>query len=217
MGEAVSLGVHESQSRLWENRVGRSADFWAHFLPRARELFPAALDEVGLDEFVLAINRVEPSAIRVRADEVTYNLHTLIRFELERAMVAGDLDVADVPAAWNQLYREYLGVTPADDAEGCLQDGHWSSGLIGYFPAYTIGDVCAAQLFARASADLGDLPAAFREGRFEPLRTWLRERVHRHGHRWRTTALLERAAGAPPDPAALVDTLRRKYAELYGL
>ena len=217
MGEAVSLGVHESQSRLWENRVGRSRDFWAYFLPRARELFHDALRDVALDEFVFAINDVRPSAIRVRADEVTYNLHTLIRFELERALIAGDLAAADVPDAWNALYREHLGVTPADDAEGCLQDSHWSAGLIGYFPTYTIGDICAAQLFARATADLGDLPAAFREGHFEPLREWLRERVHRHGHRWRTAALVERVTGAPPDPRALVDALRQKYGELYGL
>ena len=153
MGEAVSLGVHESQSRLWENAVGRGRAFWKHWLPLARQVFREALRAVDLDAFLAAVNQVEPSLIRVQADEVTYNLHILIRFELEQALIAGDLAVADLPGAWNEKYRQYLGVVPPNDAEGCLQDIHWSAGLIGYFPTYTLGNLYAAQLFDRASLE----------------------------------------------------------------
>ncbi len=150
MGEAVSLGVHESQSRLWENLVGRGRAFWAYWLPMARRIFHESLADVSLEQFHAAVNHVAPSLIRVRADEATYNLHIIIRFELEQDLLAGNLVVEDLPAAWNQKYREYLGVTPANDAEGCLQDIHWSAGLIGYFPTYTLGNIYAAQLFAAA-------------------------------------------------------------------
>ena len=164
MGEAASVGMDESQARLWENRVGRSRGFWEHFLPLARERFPEALGDVDLDEFHFAVNRVTPSLIRVHADEVTYNVHVMIRFELERALMSGDLAAADLPGAWNDAYREYLGVTPANDAEGCLQDGHWADGLFGYFPTYTLGDVFAAQLFAQAEQELGELEEQLRPG-----------------------------------------------------
>lgn len=217
MGEQVSLGVDESQSRLWENAVGRSRAFWEHFFPAARDVFfRRALKGVPLDDFHFALNAVEPSLLRARADEVTYNLHVLVRFELERALLRGDLRVADVPAAWADAYRTYLGVAPRDDAEGFLQDGHWAEGLIGYFPTYTLGNVYAAQLFRTASRELGDLDAQMARGDFGPLRAWLRERVHRHGHRWPAARLIERATGARPDPTALVETLRAKYGALYG-
>jgi carboxypeptidase Taq len=217
VGAAVSLGMHESQSRLWENTVGRSRSFWEHFLPRARQVFHQALDDVSLEEWYFALNQVVPSFNRVQADEVTYNLHILVRFELEQALLAGELDAADVPAAWNEAYRRYLGITPPDDAEGCLQDGHWGSGLIGYFPTYTLGNLFAAQLFARASEEIGNLDAVFACGDFRPLLDWLRERVYRHGSRYRPARLIERATGAPPDHRPLVQALRRKYGELYGL
>ena len=181
MGEAASLGMDEAQARLWENRVGRSRGFWEHFLPRASERFPEALSDVDLDEFHFAVNRVTPSLIRVHADEVTYNVHVMIRFELERALLSGDLLAEDLPGAWNDAYRTYLGVTPANDAEGCLQDGHWAEGLIGYFPTYTLGDVFAAQLFARAEQDLGDLGESFARGEFRELVRWLGERIYRQG------------------------------------
>ncbi|HYT91866.1 MAG TPA: carboxypeptidase M32 [Gemmataceae bacterium] len=217
MGEAVSLGVHESQARLWENTVGRSLPFWRHFFPLARSVFHEALHDVTLDAFHAAINHVGPSLIRVSADEVTYNLHILIRFELERALLTGDLPAPDLPGAWNDAYRRHLGVTPGDDAEGCLQDGHWGAGLVGYFPTYTLGNIFAAQLFARAAAELGDLDGALARGEFDGLLGWLRDKVHRHGSRYSAARLIEKATGAPPDHRPLVQALRRKYGELYGL
>ncbi len=217
MGEAVSLGVHESQSRLWENLVGRGRAFWAYWLPMARRIFHEALADVSLDRFHAAVNHVSPSLIRVRADEATYNLHIIVRFELEQALLAGDLAVGDLPAAWNQKYRECLGVTPANDAEGCLQDIHWSAGLIGYFPTYTLGNIYAAQLFAAARAQLGNLDHAFARGDFGGLLGWLREKVHRHGQRYRAADLVERVTGSRPDHRPLIDGLRGKYAELYGI
>lgn len=216
MGESVSIGVHESQARLWENTVGRSLPFWRHFHPQARAIFPDALHDVSLDEFYFAINHVSPSLNRVRADEVTYNLHILIRFELERALVAGELDAADVPAAWNEQYRLYLGVVPSNDAEGCLQDGHWGGGLIGYFPTYTLGNLFAAQLFERAAADLGSLDDDFSKGRFDRLLDWLQKRLYRHGQRYPAARLIEQATGAAPNHRPLLASLRRKYGELYG-
>lgn len=211
MGEAPSLGLHESQSRLWENMVGRSLGFWKQFFPRLKNVFHEALHDISLDTFRQVINRVAPGASRGRADEVSYNLHIVIRTELEQAMLSGDLPVSDLPGAWNEAYRRYLGVTPKDDAEGCLQDGHWSEGMIGYFPTYTLGNVYAAQLYDRAERDLGDLEGAFAEGDFSGLLGWLRERVHRQGQRWSAAELVERATGAPPTPAPLLASLRRRY------
>jgi carboxypeptidase Taq len=216
-GEAVSIGMHEAQSRLWENRVGRSRGFWEHFFPRAKATFQRTLRSVSLDEFHFALNAVAPSLIRVDADEVTYGLHVLVRFEIERALVRGELAVSDVPAAWRDGYRRHLGIEPANDAEGCLQDGHWAEGLLGYFPTYVLGDVVAAQLFEAAAAALGDLDGQIARGEFAPLREWLREQVHRRGGRLPAARLVERVTGRPPDPQPLVAALRRKYGELYGL
>jgi carboxypeptidase Taq len=211
------MGLHESQSRLWENRLGRSRGFWTHLFPIARELFPEALRELESGELWFAVNAVQRSPIRVEADEVTYNLHPLIRFELERDLMSGALVVADVPEAWNELYRRHLGITPADDAEGCLQDSHWSGGLIGYFPAYSLGDVCSAQLFAQADRELGGLESAFERGEFQPLLAWMRERVHRHGRRYTAATMIEAVTGSRPDPAALIAGLKEKYEALYGI
>jgi carboxypeptidase Taq len=216
-GEPASLGIHESQSRLWENRVGLSRGFWEHFYPRAQATFRSALRGVSLDDFHFAIHAVEPSLIRVDADEVTYGLHILARFEIERALVRGDLAVPDLPGAWREAYRRTLGIEPANDAEGCLQDGHWAEGLIGYFPTYALGDMIAAQLYAAATAELGDLEAQIAAGEFGGLRDWLRERVHRRGGRLAARQLVERVTGRPPEPGPLVDALRRKYSGLYGL
>src|SRR6185312_7195965 len=217
MGEAVSLGVHESQSRLWENAVGRSRPFWEHNFPLARRFFPDALRDVSLDSFHFAVNQVERSLNRVEADEVTYNLHVLARFELEQALLSGDLSAADLPGAWNEKYQRYLGLTPKNDAEGCLQDIHWSEGLIGYFPTYTLGNLFAAQLFAQATKDLGDLDAAFARGEFTGLLQWLRNRVHRQGHRYRSARLIAVVTGSPPDHRPLVQGLTQKYGALYGV
>jgi carboxypeptidase Taq len=217
MGEPVSVGMDESQARLWENRVGRSRGFWQHFYPKARRLFSDALGGTSLDQFILMVNQVRPSLIRVNADEVTYNLHILVRFELERALVSGDLNAIDVPDAWNAGYRRYLGVEPGNDREGCLQDGHWADGLIGYFPTYTLGDVFAAQLFAQARAELGDLEQQFARGEFAELVGWLDRKVYKEGARYRSAELIERATGTPPSHRPLVDELRAKYSRLYRL
>jgi carboxypeptidase Taq len=217
IGEAVSLGVHESQSRLWENAVGRSKAFWEHWLPLARRIFREPLHSVGLDAFHAAINRVEPSLIRVEADEVTYNLHILIRFELERALIGGDLAVADLPEAWSAKYREYLGIASPDDAKGCLQDIHWAAGLVGYFPTYTLGNLYAAQLYARADADLGGLESAFARGDFAGLLGWLRDKIHKNGQRYRAADLIRIATGSTLDHRPLVQSLKRKYEPIYGI
>jgi len=211
MGEPVSLGIHESQSRLWENYVGRSHGFWRHFYPQLQTAFHESLHDVSLGTFRRAVNRVSPGLIRVQADELTYNLHIVIRFELERALLSGDLVAPDLPGAWNELYKRRLGITPKDDATGCLQDIHWSEGLIGYFPTYTLGNVYAAQLFAAAERAMGPLDEAFAEGDFSTLRTWLGEHVHRHGKRYQPAVIIERATGSAPDPSALIDTLSRRY------
>ncbi|HEX5270731.1 MAG TPA: carboxypeptidase M32 [Gemmataceae bacterium] len=217
LGEASSLGLHESQARLWENAVGRSRAFWRHFLPAARAAFPGPLAGVSLDEFHFAVNAVEPTLIRVGADEVTYNLHILIRFELERALLSGDLAGRDLPGAWEEAYRHYLGVVPPDDAAGCLQDGHWAAGMFGYFPTYTLGNVFAAQLMARAREELGDLDEAFARGDFGALLGWLREKVYREGGRYSASRLIERVTGSPPDQRPLVEGLRAKYGQLYAI
>jgi len=217
MGEPVSVGMDEAQARLWENRVGRSRGFWQYFYPKARRLFSQALGDMSLDQFVLTVNQVRPSLIRVHADEVTYNLHILVRFELERALVAGDLKAGDVPQAWNAAYRRYLGVEPTNDREGCLQDGHWADGLIGYFPTYTLGDVFAAQLFARAQAELGILEPQFARGEFTALVGWLNRKVYKEGAHYRSAQLIEVTTGAPPSHRPLIAALREKYSRLYRL
>ena len=211
MGEAGSLGLHESQSRLWENLVGRSHGFWQHFYPQLRRTFHEALHDVSVETFRLVINRVAPGLIRVQADEVTYDLHIMIRVELEQRLLAEDLRAIDLPGAWAELYRSRLGVAPKNDRTGCLQDGHWSEGLIGYFPTYTLGNMYAAQLFAAAERAVGPLDDAFAAGDFRTLRGWLGEHVHRHGRRYAAEALIERATGSAPDPSALIESLRRRY------
>ncbi len=217
LGQPVSLGVHESQSRLWENFVGRSRAFWDYAFPIANGLFPASLAGVSLDAFLFAINEVKPSLIRTQADEVTYNLHVMIRFELERALIAGDLQVNEVPGAWDEAYRRDLGIAPTHDGEGCLQDIHWSAGLFGYFPTYTLGNLHAAQLYDAAKRDLGDLDESARKGDFHHLLTWLREKVHRQGQRQRPLDLIERATGKKLSDRPLVEALHAKYPCLYGL
>jgi carboxypeptidase Taq len=211
MGEAASLGLHESQSRMWENLVGRSEGFWQHFYPLLRTDFLEPLHDVTLETFRRAANHVSPGPIRVNADEVTYDLHITIRFELELALLSGDLRAAELPGAWNELYERHLGVRPANDREGCLQDIHWSEGLIGYFPTYSLGNVYAAQLFAAAERAIGPLEEQFSRGEFGALRAWLREHVHRHGRRWPVPELVKRATGKAPDPSDMVESLTRRY------
>ena len=218
LGAASSLGVHESQSRLWENLVGRSRPFWNHFYPALQAAFPAALGEVAADSFYRAINKVEPSLIRVEADEVTYNLHILLRFEMETALLSGELSVADAPAAWNGKMEEYFGLTPPDDASGILQDVHWSAGLIGYFPTYTLGNILSVQLFNKADADCGgQLASQVEAGDFVPLLSWLRENVHQWGRKYLPKELAVRTVGGPLDPAPYLAYLQAKFGDVYGV
>lgn len=217
IAEAISLGIHESQSRLWENLVGRSKSFWEHFLPKAKDVFGETMRDVTLDAWHFAINDIRPSLIRVEADEATYNLHILLRFELEQAMLTGDLAVDDLPGAWSERMQKYLGITPPNDAKGCLQDIHWSGGSIGYFPTYTLGNLYASQFFEQAGKDLGALDAQFAKGEFGPLLGWLREKIHRHGKRYSARELVKRATGSELSAKPLLDHLNRKASELYGV
>jgi carboxypeptidase Taq len=217
LGSACSLGIHESQSRLWENQVGRGGPFWEHFFPRAQQAFPAALGDVSLDRWLFAINDVRPSFIRVEADEATYNMHIILRFELEQALLAGDLKPADAPSAWNEKFQQFFGLTPPTDAQGCLQDIHWSMGGLGYFPTYTLGNLYAAQLMEAARRDLGDPDDDFRKGEFGRLKAWLNEKVHRPGQRWRPGELCRRVTGRPLSHKPLIAYLRGKYGPLYGI
>ncbi len=217
LGEACSMGVHESQSRLWENLVGRTPAFWQHFFPKARAMFPGVLDDVSPDEWVAALNDIGPTPIRVESDEATYNLHILLRFELEQAIVTGDLKPADVAAAWDGRLHELLGITPPDAAAGCLQDVHWAAGLFGYFPTYSLGNLIASQLFEAARRALGDLESDFARGEFGPLRDWLRRNVHRHGQRYSARELVQRATGSPLSADPLIAHLRTKAGRYFGV
>jgi carboxypeptidase Taq len=213
-GDTVSLGIHESQSRMWENLVGRSLGFWRFFYPRAQETF-AVLQDVDLVTFHCAINEIKPSLIRTEADEVTYNLHILLRFELERALMNGDLAVEDLPGAFNDRMRSSLGLTPPDPGRGVMQDIHWSAGLFGYFPTYTLGNLYAAQFYARAEAELGPLEERFSRGDFAPLLTWLRDRIHSQGRRLWARPLVKEVTGEELTPRHLVRHLRAKFGALY--
>ena len=213
-GEAVSLGIHESQSRSWENLVGRSLGFWRHFYPMAQRYFPSL--NLSLADFYAAINQVSPGLIRIEADEVTYNLHILVRFELEPQIIAGSLTVANIPEAWNAAYQANLGITPPDYAAGVMQDVHWSEGSFGYFPTYTLGNLYGAQFFAAAQHQLGDLEEAFARGEFAPFLAWLRTNIHSQGRRLPAVELVKQVTGQEPSPAALLEYLNQKYAPIYG-
>jgi carboxypeptidase Taq len=217
LGESVSLGVHESQSRFWENIVGRSIPMWRYFYPEIKKAFPAALGDVPLETFHRCVNVVAPSLIRVEADEATYNLHIILRFEIERALLAGELRVADLPAAWNAKMKEYLDIAVPNDAEGVLQDVHWSLGSLGYFPTYTIGTLYGAQLWDKIRADMPGLEALIARGEFAPLLEWLRQHIHRYGKRYGGDELIERATGKKPTAEPFMNYLREKFGPLYGV
>jgi carboxypeptidase Taq len=217
LGVACSFGIHESQSRLWENQVGRGRTFWEHFYPRLQQTFPTALADVPLDAFYFAINAVRPSHIRVEADEATYNLHIALRFELELALLSGDLTPADLPGAWNERFEVLFGLKVPDDARGCLQDIHWSFGGIGYFPTYTLGNLYAAQLMDAARCTLGALDDDFRRGEFARLKDWLRHNIHQHGQRHRAADLCRRATGAALSPKPFLSYLNEKFGSLYSV
>lgn len=217
LGQSRNLSVHESQSRFWENHVGRTRAFWEFFLPRMAEHFPE-LEAVSVDEAYEAANQVyTDNLIRVEADELTYHLHIVIRYEIEQDLIRGDLDVEDVPAVWNDKYEEYLGVRPETDADGCLQDIHWSNGSFGYFPTYSLGSVMAAQIAAAMERDLGELDAHIRDGDFEPVTEWLRSEIHQQGRRYTTPDLVEVATGEPYTATYFTEYVTEKYESLYGL
>jgi carboxypeptidase Taq len=217
LGIAAGMAVHESQSRMWENQVARGRGFWRHFEPRWRALFPAQTAAVKSDELYLAINAVEPTLIRVDADEVTYNLHIVLRFELEKKLFSGELKVRDLPAAWRAASRELVGLEPANDREGVLQDVHWSDGSFGYFPSYCLGNMIAAQLWSRVIALRPQIEEEFARGEFGWLLGWLRENIHAQGRRYSALELVRRATGEELSPRALVAYLRQRYGTLYGV
>jgi carboxypeptidase Taq len=217
MGIAAGMAVHESQSRLWENQVARSRGFWRYFEPRWRELFAAQTVTLSSDDLYLAVNAVEPTLIRVDADEVTYNLHIILRFEIEQRLFSGDLAVRDLPATWRAASRELLGLEPTSDREGVLQDVHWSDGAFGYFPSYCVGNMIAAQLWYHVLKLRPDLEGDFARGDFSWLLSWLRENVHRHGRRFGTLKLVRRITGEELSPRYLVQYLRERYGPLYGV
>ncbi len=217
LASGASLGVHESQSRMWENLVGRSYEFWQHFYPRAQELFPAQLGNVSLEAFYHAINKVQPSLIRVEADEATYNLHIMLRLELEIALIEGKLAVKDLPEAWNTCMQEYLGIVPPDDADGVLQDVHWSSGLVGYFATYALGNLMSLQLWERIRQDIPDLSDQIRNGNFAELLAWLRKNIHSYGAKFEPQELMQRVTGSKIDSRPYMRYLQGKYSKIYGL
>lgn len=219
LGSACSFGIHESQSRLWENQVGRGRPFWDHFFPRLRQAFPGALADVSPDAFHFAINDVRPSLIRVEADESTYNLHIALRFELELALLSGDLTVAELPGAWNDRFTTLFGLAVPDNARGCLQDIHWSFGGIGYFPTYTLGNLYAAQFMSAVKRELGAdaLADDFGRGEFGRLKDWLTQNIHRHGQRYRAGELCRRATGSALSPKPFVTYLNEKFGRLFDV
>lgn len=217
LANGASMAIHESQSRMWENLVGRSRAFWKFFYPKLQSTFPTQLGNVPMEKFYKAVNKVEPSFIRVEADEATYNLHVMLRLELEIELMEGTLKVADLPEAWNNRMREYLGVTPKKDSEGVLQDVHWSGGMIGYFPTYALGNLVSVQLWEKINQEIPDLESQIEQGQFSALLGWLRENVHRHGSKFDPQELVQRITGSKIDPQPYVGYLRKKYSDIYGL
>lgn len=211
----VSLGVHESQSRLWENIVGRSRPFWRRFFPALQSQFPS-LSGLTSEDFYRAVNKVRPSFIRVEADELTYNLHVIVRYEIERELLTEKLRIDDLPEAWNAKYESYLGIRPPSDSLGCLQDVHWSMGSIGYFPTYSMGNVLSYQIWAALRKDVGDTDALIEAGSFGPILGWLQDNIYRHGSKYPPRDLIERATGEPMNPSHYLQGLREKYGALYG-
>jgi len=217
LAASPSMGLHESQSRLWENLVGRGRPFWEHYFPLLRESFPDALAHADLDAFLTVVNDVRPSLIRTESDEVTYNLHIAVRYELELLLIRDELPLADLPAAWNERMARYLGVTPPDDTQGVLQDIHWAWGEVGYFPTYSLGNLYSASLYRVAARELPELEGQLRQGKMLPLRDWLRERIHRQGFRLPAEARVREVTGQGLTDADFIGYLRAKYGVLYGV
>lgn len=214
---AASLAIHESQSRLWENIIGRSKEFWSFFYPSMQMLFPEYLTDISLTDFYRGINRVEPSYIRVEADEATYNLHIMLRLEIEIGLMEGTIEVADLPEIWNTRMEEYLGITPPDDAQGVLQDIHWSGGMIGYFPTYALGNLASVQLWDKMLEENPNVPDEIARGEFDTILGWMREHVHQYGSKYEPQEIMIKATGSKITPEPYVQYLRDKYGEIYSL
>jgi carboxypeptidase Taq len=218
LANGTSSGIHESQSRMWENVVGRSKGFWSHYLPKAKDIFPKQLKDVTLDQFYKAINKVSRSLIRVDADEVTYNLHVMIRFDLELQMLEGTLEIKDLPDAWHACYESDLGLRAPDDVDGALQDVHWYSGLIGgAFQGYTLGNIMCGAFYAAALKAHPEIPDQIAQGQFGTLHSWLKDAIYQHGSKFTANELVERVTGAPLTITPYIDYLKSKYSEIYNL
>jgi carboxypeptidase Taq len=217
LGEAASLGIHESQSRLWENNIGRSLHFWEYYFPVLQQKFPDQLSNVSVVQFFKAINKTEPSLIRTEADELTYHFHVIIRYELEKQLIEGSLNTKDIPAFWNERYEKYLSIKPPDDLKGCLQDVHWSHGSFGYFPTYTLGSLFAAQFFATMKSEIADINNKLKQGQTKEILDWLRKNIHVHGRKYTSNELCHRITGKSLDSRFLVDHLLDKYSLIYNL
>jgi len=215
LGGTASLGIHESQSRMWENLIGRSIPFWKHYYPRLQNYFPSQLSNVSLEQFYKAVNKVQPSLIRVEADEATYNLHIMLRLEIEIGLLEGQIQVADLPEYWNTKMEETLGVVPENDSEGVLQDIHWSSGLLGYFPTYALGNLISVQLWEIMLRDMPDLKEKIEQGDFHEMLTWLRSNIHVHGSKYEPQELVQRITGSKIDAKPYINYLTKKYSEIY--
>jgi len=217
LGAAASLSIHESQSRLWENCVGRGKSFWKFFYPKLQQYFPQQLGGVAIADFYKGMNRVQPSLIRTEADEVTYHFHVMIRYEIEKALIGGSLDPQDVSAAWNDLYDKYLGVRPKDDKNGVLQDVHWCHGSFGYFPTYSLGSFYAAQFFEQAQKDINGLQSQIEAGEFSDLHHWLYERVYKYGRRYYSEELCKNITGSGLDFSSFMRYIQQKYIDVYAV
>jgi carboxypeptidase Taq len=217
LSNGASMALHESQSRMWENLVGRSMPFWKYFFPRMQEYFPSQLGNVSLDAFYKAVNRVQPTLIRVEADEATYNLHIMLRMELEIALMEGSLAVKDLPEAWNARMQEYLGLMPPNDAMGVMQDVHWSNGLVGYFPTYALGNLVSVQLWEKINQDIPNLEELVEKGEFGELLNWLQTKIHKVGTKYEPQDLIQKVTGSKIDPKPYLRYLKTKFGQIYGL
>ena len=217
LGSGTSLSVHESQSRTWENLVGRSLGFWQWAFPKLKDQFPEQIGDTDVMSFYRAINKVAPSYIRVEADEATYNLHIMLRFEIEQAIIKGEIDIDDIPDAWNSMFGDFLGLTPQSDAQGCLQDIHWSMGGFGYFSTYALGNLLSVQYYNQAVADVPSIPDDIAGGKFDTLLTWENENIHQHGRKFDTNELTQRVTGQDISSQPYIEYLTRKFGEIYNL
>lgn len=217
LADGASMAIHESQSRWWENLIGRSQPFWNHFFPRLQEIFPSQLGNLDAETFFRGVNAVEPSLIRVEADEATYNLHIMLRLEMEIALMEGSMEAKDAPEAWNEKFKDYLGIIPPDDAQGVLQDVHWSFGGFGYFPTYALGNLVSVQLWEKMESEIGNLEELVLNGTFEPILAWLRKNVHVHGAKYEPQELVQKVTGSKISPEPFIRYLETKFGGIYGL